>query len=280
MRVLVTGGAGLLGARLVADAPAGVEVHATWNRNQPPEGDVHRVDLADPEATTALIEQLQPDLVVHTAYAMADGAQTIVAASHNVALAAAEVGARLIHLSSDVVFDGEHGPYDETSRPMPISAYGRHKTEAESLVAALCPGSALVRTSLITWADPLDPRSAWVADTLRAGDALTLFTDERRCPVRLDDLAAQVWEIATLAASAGAGTWHLVGSEAFSRFDLGVLIARHEGLDPAGITGRSSRELRPARPRDLRLTTARSDGALSTPARSVRSLFAVALGDI
>ena len=280
MRVLVTGGAGLLGARLVADAPPGVEVHRAWHRAAPPSAPVdadpaatHQVDLADADATASLIARLRPDVVIHTAYAVADGRRCIVEATAHVARAGATVGAGLVHLSSDVVFDGEHGPYDEHAHPDPISEYGRHKAEAETVALAAVAGAAIVRTSLITWADPLDPRSAWVADTLRAGDPITLFTDEIRCPVRLDDLAAQVWEVARLEGNARAGVWHLVGAEALSRHDLGVVIARHEGLDPAGIIGRSSRTQPHPRPRDLHLTAARSDRALTTPSRSVRSLF-------
>ncbi len=280
MRVLVTGGAGLLGARLVADAPPGVEVHRTWHQAAPPPAAVgadpmatHQVDLADGDATASLIRGVRPDVVIHTAYAVADGHRCIVEASTNVAAACAGCGAGLIHLSSDVVFDGEHAPYDEDAHPVPISVYGRHKAEAEAAVLGAVPEVAIVRTSLITWADPLDPRSAWVADTLRAGDPITLFTDEIRCPVRLDDLAAQVWEVGRLDGGERAGVWHLVGAEALSRYDLGVAIARHEGLDPGGIIGRSSRTQPHPRPRDLHLTAARSDRALTTPARSVRSLF-------
>jgi dTDP-4-dehydrorhamnose reductase len=280
VRVLVTGGAGLLGARLVADAPDGVEVHATWHRTAPPDADVgwHQVDLADAEATRGLCDRIRPDVVVHTAYATADGHRAIVEATSNVADAVAATGAALVHLSSDVVFDGEHAPYDEGAPPLPISEYGRHKAEAEAVVARRCPAATIVRTSLITWSQPLDPRSAWVVDALRAGDPLTLFTDEIRCPVRLDDLSAQLWELARSPTGAGAGLWHLVGSESLSRFDLGVLIAEHAGLDAGGIEGRSSRGQRPARPRDLRLTAQRSAALLTTPARSVRSLFPLTNG--
>lgn len=281
MRVLVTGGTGFLGARLAADVPAGVELHRTWFRTRPDDGSTtradvgewHRVDLADRDTTTALVLGLRPDLVVHTAYAVADGERAIVAVSANVADAAATAGAGLVHLSSDVVFDGEHAPYAEHDPPLPVSSYGRHKAEAEARVVVACPDAALVRTSLVTWADPLDPRSAWVADALRAGDAITLFTDELRCPVRLDDLAAQIWEVVALDPDERAGPWHLVGSEVLSRYDLGVLIAAHLGLDPSGLTAARSHDQPEPRPRDLRLTSARADAALATPSRSVRTLF-------
>lgn len=277
MRVLVTGGAGLLGARLAVDVPEGVELHRTWHRTPPGPGDDvgewHRVDLGDHEATAALVAGVAPELVVHTAYATAAGERHIVAATAHVADAAAALGADLIHLSSDVVFDGEHAPYAEDDAAVPVSVYGRHKAAAEAVVHRRLPDAAIVRTSLITWAEPLDPRSAWVADSLRDGDPITLFTDEIRCPVRLDDLSAQVWEIASMGTADARGPWHLVGSEACSRHDLGVMIAVHAGLDPGGIQAASSRARPGPRPRDLRLTAARSDAGLSTPARSVRSLF-------
>ncbi|MBL8776104.1 MAG: sugar nucleotide-binding protein [Acidimicrobiales bacterium] len=277
MRVLVTGGAGLLGARLAVDVPAGVDLHCTWHRTAPASGDGlgewHEVDLADHEATAALVAGVAPDLIIHTAYAMADGDRHIVAATAHVADAAAALGAGLVHLSSDVVFDGEHAPYAEADPLLPISPYGRHKAEAEAHVRAACPDTAVVRTSLITWANPFDARTAWIVDTLRAGDPLTLFTDEIRCPVRLDDLSAQLWDLAALDPEARAGAWHLVGSEALSRHELGVCIARHAGLDPAGITAASSHSQPVPRPRDLHLTTARADAALPTPSRSARTLF-------
>lgn len=281
--MLVTGGAGLLGARLAADRPPSVELHRTWHRARPEVGadpaaagvgEWHQVDLTERDATAALVRGLQPDVVVHTAYAVSDGEHAIVAASAHVADATATAGAGLVHLSSDVVFDGEHAPYGEDDHPVPISEYGRHKAEAEAHVRSAYPQAAIVRTSLITWADPLDPRSAWVADALRAGDPITLFTDEIRCPVRLDDLAAQVWELALLEGGARAGAWHLVGAEALSRYDLGLAIARHERLDPAGIEAALSRDQLHPRPRDLHLTASRADVALTTRSRSVRTLLA------
>ena len=281
MRVLVTGGAGLLGARLASDAPAGVHLHRTWHRTAPAPGDEgqnvgewHQVDLADEDATATLVAGVAPDLIIHTAYAMADGERHIVAATAHVATAAAAVGAGLVHLSSDVVFDGEHAPYAETDPPLPISPYGRHKAEAEAHVRSACPDAAVVRTSLITWADPLDARTAWIVDTLRAGNPLTLFTDEIRCPVRLDDLSGQLWDLAALDPADRSGAWHLVGSEALSRYQLGVCIAAHAGLDPAAITAASSRSQATPRPRNLHLTTARADATLPTPSRSARTLFA------
>ena len=94
----------------------------------------------------------EPDVIVHTAYRR-DGptaqAVTVDGTAH-VANAAVAQGARLLHLSTDVVFDGRAGrPYREPDRLCPVSDYGRAKTAAEHLVRTIAPGALIVRTSLI-----------------------------------------------------------------------------------------------------------------------------------
>jgi len=272
-RVLVTGGAGLLGSTLIAMAPDDVEVHATQRTRQVTGAEAHTIDLADPDEPVGMLAAIRPDVVIHTAYGTADLERDVIAATRSVAAACAIQGAELIHLSSDVVFDGEHAPYAEGAPVVPVHAYGRAKAEGEADVASAVPDAAVVRTSLVCAGDPLDPRSAWVVDTLRAGDPITLFTDEVRCPVRADDLALMLWDLVALPRAERAGPWHLVGPDALSRYELGVLLAEAHGLDPAGITAASSRDQPDPRPRDLSLTADRSV-TLPTRPRSVGTLWA------
>lgn len=273
MRVLVTGGAGLLGRTLLRAAPGGWEIHATQRRSPAAGAPAHTVDLARFDEVLALWRRLRPALVIHTAYSAGAGQRDIWEATRNVVEASGVVGARLIHLSTDALLNGEHGPYDEAAEPAPVHAYGEWKARAELHVREWMPEATVVRTSLITEFAPLDPRSAWVAEALRERRPVTLFVDELRCPITPVDLALLLWEIAALPPRESAGVWNLAGPEALSRFALGTLVAAHQSLDPAGITPARSSDAPGRRPRDVRLLTRRADAALRTRARPISALL-------
>jgi len=273
--VLVTGGAGLLGSHLLRYAPPLRDVHATWRTTEPSgRATSHRLDLADTATLSRLLQELRPDLVVHTAYGQENGERDIVLATRNVVDAARSVGAGLIHVSTDMVLDGENAPFDESAMAEPVNEYGRLKAEAERYVLGMDPTAAVVRTSLVTTFEPPDPRTSWVLDGLRGDAAVSLFVDEIRSPVLAEDLARQIWEIGRLPSADRAGVWNLSAPESFSRYGLGLVVAGAFGLD----TG----PLRPARlvdapfprPRDLRLSTARADRSLPTRARPITAAAA------
>lgn len=275
MRALVTGAAGFLGTRLVARAPTGVDVHGTWRRTRPPDAVTgHRLDLADPEATSALVARLAPDVVVHTAYGTDDLGRDVVEATARVADATAAAGAALIHLSSDVVFSGEDAPYAETAPPSPVSAYGRAKAAAEAEVEVAVPDAAVVRTSLLLDPASADPRMRWVTDAVQAGRPVDLFVDEVRMPLHRDDLVDGIWTLVQHERSRRRGPWHLAGPEPLSRWDLGHLAVEVTGGDPSLLRAvPSPRDVDDPRPRDLRLRDDRARDALGWSPRPVTALY-------
>ncbi|HEX6370455.1 MAG TPA: sugar nucleotide-binding protein [Longimicrobium sp.] len=273
MRVLITGGGGLLGGELIRQAPAGIEIHAT-RRSSPVDGaEPHVVELSDAEAVEALWMRVRPDLVIHTAYTQAEGERDVWRATESVVRATRAAGAALVYMSTDALLDGESSPYDEAAEPGPVHEYGQWKARAELYVRAEMPDAAVIRTSLIVRAEPPDRGSAWVVDSLRRAEPVRLFTDELRCPIAVEDLAAQLWEVALLPPERRAGVWHLAGPEAVSRYALGVLLALRHGLDPSAVTPALSASAPAPRPRDLRLLTSRADRVLRTRARPVSAVL-------
>jgi dTDP-4-dehydrorhamnose reductase len=246
MDVLVVGGSGLLGRRVVRQARiAGHRVVATFHSHAPTAtgADWHRLDIRRRDDVIALAQETRPAVIVNAAYRQSDWATTADGATH-VALAAAATGARLVHVSSDAVFSGAAAGYDETHPPDPTTPYGAAKAAAETAIKRIAPAAVIARTSLIIGAG--DSAHERLVHALIEGAAGVLYTDDVRCPVDASDLATALLE---LAASQYAGIRHVAGPDALSRYELGVLIARRDGLDPAAIPAGP----RPAGPLDLRL---------------------------
>jgi dTDP-4-dehydrorhamnose reductase len=192
-RLLVSGASGYLGAHAARLAAArGWAVTGTFHTRPTnlPGSTARPLDLTDRAAVHMAVADTRPDAILHTACSNrdAENVAAIVPAARHLAEAAQAAGARLVHVSTDLVFDGEHAPYEDHSAPCPIMDYGRAKAEAEVVVAALCPGAAVVRPSLIWALDPLNKQTGWLVEGVKRGSRVTLFTDEIRCPVHLDDL--------------------------------------------------------------------------------------------
>jgi dTDP-4-dehydrorhamnose reductase len=276
--LLVIGGSGHLGRRVTRQARlAGHRVTATFHASAPPDAeadtdvDWRRLDIRRRDDVTALARRTRPDVLINAAYRHSDWATTADGGAH-VALAAAEAGARLVHVSSDAVFSGAARRYDETRLPDPVSPYGASKAAAETAVRTIAPDAVIARTSLIIGDG--DSTHERLVHELAAGTAAGfLFTDEVRCPVHVTDLAAALLE---LAASDYAGVGHVAGPDALSRLELGLLIAARDGLDPAALpTGlRTSTGIPGAL--DVRLDCAVTQARLTTRLRGAPEFLAPA----
>ena len=209
-----------------------------------------------------------PDVVVHTA-AMGDvdACERHPEVAHRVntqgteaiARAAVAVGARLISISTDQVYDGVKGQYDEADVPQPLMVYGRSKLEGERRAAAICPPTVILRLALMYgWGSSSRLNFVdWLVQRLRAGQEVPLFTDQYRTPLYVVQAAEVVGRL--IDAPEVHGTFNLGGGERLNRYAFGLTLCEVFDLPRAllkPIEMGSSMGLA-ARPRDCSMNSAR-----------------------
>ena len=269
MRVLVTGASGQLGPYVVRCLLADGQTVIAWGRSWTGElfgVPVQDVDLTDHDAIADAFGQAQPDAVVHAgavsqvgqAYREPALARVInVDATQVLAQLAGERRCRMIYLSTDMVFDGEHAPYRERDPTGPRSVYGRTKLEGEESVV-VSENVLVVRVSLLFGPTLIDrPRffDELVA-TLRETRPVHLFVDEWRTVLGLAEAATAI--VAALR-SDDTGLLHVGGPQRVSRYDMGLNIAQVFGFDTSLVKEASRVDLNvpEPRPRDLSLDSTR-----------------------
>jgi dTDP-4-dehydrorhamnose reductase len=263
--LLITGASGYLGSFLVPRARSAWRVIGTHLTAVPPAGlESYQLEIRDLVAVEELLRSLRPAIVIHTAYRQREPSVNLDGTRH-LALACEQVGARLLLVSTDMVFGGRRGWYSETDPPSPVEPYGESKAAAEQEV--LPRGGIVARTSLVYSFDPLDPNThRLVAAPLQRGERPRLFVDEFRCPTYCPDLADALLELAGMDFQ---GIIHLSGPQRLSRYEFGSRLANVLGLDPAGIEPVQQGESGLIRPSDPSLDTSLARRALRTRLRSV-----------
>jgi dTDP-4-dehydrorhamnose reductase len=243
VKVLVTGAAGQLGTDVVA--------HCRRFGDDVIPADRARLDVTDRAAVRALLTSTRPDAVINTAaYTAVDACETheaeAVAVNESavgwLAESAAAVGAHLVHVSTDYVFDGTlDRPYREDDEPNPMTAYGRTKLGGERAAGA---DAAIARTSWVCGAHGHN----MVELVLRLSserDELAFVDDQRGCPTFTADLAPA---LRTLAADRRRGIHHLTNQGAVSWYEFVREILRAAGRDPAMVRPIATADLVPPRP--------------------------------
>ncbi|MCA9974540.1 MAG: SDR family oxidoreductase [Anaerolineales bacterium] len=276
MRLLITGGSSFLGQHLVPLAAASHEICYTTFHNDPlglPQG--RPLDLRQETAVQQLAAAFRPDVIIHTAGSnrVADMRAVIESGTRHITAAAADVQARLIHLSTDSIFNGRSDdpnppPYSETSPPSPVNAYGEAKATAEAIVAAY-PDHVIVRTSLIYSLQQQDHSIGWMAAALKAGKPVTLFTNQRRNPVWAQTLSLACLELAT---NGYHGILNVAGQQVMTRAEFGLTM-----LDWWQVEKREKVELGPSLagewPLDCELDLRRATAVLKTPLLGVNDVL-------
>ena len=246
MRVLITGAGGQLGLDLAAAAErAAAEVIAAGRT---------RLDVGDRDAVLQALTANRPGVVIHAGAwtavdaceADADRAFRVNAlGSRHVAEGAALVGAHLVYVSTDYVFDGRAaGGYREWDATNPLSVYGRSKLAGEREVQALRPGATIVRTSWVCSAHGQN----MVKTVLRLAAShpeLRFVADQHGCPTFTEDLAGMILR---LAGARLPGVFHVTNQGATTWFQFARDVLQAAGADPERVQPIATADLQPPRP--------------------------------
>jgi dTDP-4-dehydrorhamnose reductase len=240
--ILVTGASGLLGGNLVLAAnERGLAVAGLAHHHEVriPGVLTHRLDLTNTNLLEKLLRSLPLRWIVHGAALTnvdwcedhpAEAHEINVAASGRLAGVARDVGARVLYVSTDAVFDGGGGGgYREEDEPNPVNVYARTKWLGERAVLEAAPDSLVVRTNLYGW-NILDKASLaeWVLARLEAGEELPGFGNVVFSPLLANDLADVILELIERRAT---GVYHAGAADSCSKYDFARHLAQEFGLD-------------------------------------------------
>jgi dTDP-4-dehydrorhamnose reductase len=277
-RILITGGTGYLGSELIRLAATQPTWQIVATSRTPPKSSPVRfvaLDIRDATAVSAVLRAEQPEIVIHTAYVQQGPElwETTADGSGHVAQATAAVGAHLIHMSSDAIFDGDTvGRLTDAASASPITAYGQAKAEAERLVIEHCPTALLVRTSLIYGGTSLSNHERTILEAASGRKNFSFFADEIRNPIQVTDLASALLELATTRST---GVLNVAGTDAISRYTFACLVAAyydypHTLLLPALSSTNPTR-----RPRNCALDSRKAQTVLQTQLRGAYEVLEV-----
>jgi len=285
-RILITGGTGLLGQALLKIAPPDAQLYGTYLPGKPPTTEMacpfFPLDVRDPSQVKEIFDQVKPTAVIHTAsIGSVDYSE-----SHREESWAVNVGgtqcvgeecrrynAKLIFISSNAVFDGNHPLYAENAPVHPINYYGQLKVEGEQWVQASGLAYAIVRPILMYgWHLPIE-RGNWVTTWIKLlgeGKRAQVVDDVKSKPLYAINCAQAIWAIL---AKNKTGLYHIAGADHITLFDLARCTAEIFGLDASLIDPVPSSyfpEIAP-RPRDTSFDTTKMETDLGVPAWSVRA---------
>jgi dTDP-4-dehydrorhamnose reductase len=273
MKLLITGAGGLLGSKLAKTALANHEVYSLDYQHPPKYGSPLLLDISDEERVNGAFKRIKPDVAIHAA-ALTDvdlcetnkhlAWKINALGTMNIANACKREETFLIYISTDYVFDGEKGFYQETDHPAPIDYYGATKLEGEEHIQKTLERYCIGRTSVVYGSTPAAGKTnfaLWLVDKLKENQKVRIVTDQWNSPTLNTNLARMILEIAERHLT---GTFHLAGATRINRFDFSKHIAQTFKLNADLINPASSEEFEwPARrPKDSSLNTAKAQTTL------------------
>lgn len=223
MKVLVTGACGQLGRALLTQSPDGHEIIAI---------DKGTMDVREASQVETVVSQQKPDIIINcAAYTAVDRAESEAALAKAVntdgpgflAYAARQHDARLIHISTDYVFDGEQPhPYRPDDKPNPINVYGASKLEGEQRIMASSDGRALIIRTAWLYSAHGDNFVKTMLRLMAQKDQLGVVSDQLGTPTSVNTLAEAIWAAVERPALSGIHHWTDAGVASWYDFAIAI----------------------------------------------------------
>ena len=234
-KLLVIGASGQVGSALMKHLSEKNNVVGTYSSSNK-KGLVH-LDITDEKEVSKLIQKINPSIIFHCSAAISidfceknpDAARKInVDGTKNVVEAAKKIGAKVVYLSTEYVFDGRKGPYSETDNPNPINVYGKNKLEGEKVVLS-AQNSLVIRSTLI-FSLGYDTKSLLnvIVKSLKSGQEIKIVDDQITNPISADNLAEAISDLALKNKS---GIYNVASKERMSRYEFAIKAAKALGLN-------------------------------------------------
>ena len=262
MRILVTGSNGLLGQKLTHLLQQDKDIYliATARGRSAVKiqrGEYHSLDITDANNVESLLRFTKPDVIINTAaMTQVDDCETQreacwkanVTSVEHLVRACHALHIHLVHVSTDFIFDGTHGPLDESAVPNPVNYYGESKLAAEKIIQSSAITWAILRTVLVFGITNDMSRSnivLWVKNSLQQKKSIQVVNDQWRTPTLAEDLAMGCYLAAIKRAK---GIYNISGKDFLSPYDIAIRTAEFFNLDKSMINQTdSSKFVQPAK---------------------------------
>jgi dTDP-4-dehydrorhamnose reductase len=271
LKILVTGASGLLGSKIVETAlRKGYDACSSYLTRHPALGKPVKLDVSNKGNAVKVVERVRPDAIIHCA-ALTDvdrcevdkelAVKVNVDGARFMAEAAKQIGAYLILVSTDYVFDGSKGLYKEEDEPHPINFYGYSKLLAEKAVEEAAEDYLIARASVIYGAKPASGKvnfALWLISKLKENQEAEALTDQYVSPTLNANLAEMLLEACEKRLN---GIYHLAGADRVSRYEFAIKLAEAFDMNKGLIRKAEMSEMRwtAKRPRDSSLNVSKAE---------------------
>ena len=265
MRILLTGGTGLLGYALLQSKSPDIEVMSVYNPSEDPlkyelPGSSRALDVSNLSKITALFKEFKPEAIIHTA---AQGSldwceenkreayAVNVTSTKNIINLCSKYGAHFVFMSSNAVYAGDHGPYNEKVTPKPVNHYGEMKVAVEDFLKSQDVSFTVLRPNLMYgWPCPggRDNQVTRVISSLRAKEPINIVSDTYFSPLSTTFMATVTWHVATNMIK---GTYNIGGANRMNLFELSEKTAKVFSLDASLLSPISHKDTQAAAKRAI-----------------------------